>query len=256
MVGQVASQVFADCDGPHTRAPAAVGDGEGLVQVEVADVGAEASGLRQPDQGVHVRPVDVDLAAGGVHQLAGFDHRVLEDAVGRRIGHHDGGQPVGVGVDLVAQVGHVDRAVVGGPDHHDLQPGQGGGRGVRAMGRRRDQTDFALRFAASQVVAPDGDQPRELTLGTRVGLQAHPVVAGDLDEPSGEFVDHLAGAAGVGRRDERVQVGEARVADRLQLGCRIELHGAAAQRDHPTVEGEVASGQRGQVAHHLGLGMV
>ena len=45
---------------------AAVGDAERLVQVEVADVGAEVAGLGEADEGVEVGAVDVHLAAGVV----------------------------------------------------------------------------------------------------------------------------------------------------------------------------------------------
>ena len=60
--------------GPHARAAAAVRDAEGLVQVEVADVGAEAARLGQPDQRVEVGAVDVHLAAGVVHRGADLLH--------------------------------------------------------------------------------------------------------------------------------------------------------------------------------------
>ena len=83
-----------DPDRPHAGAAAAVRDAEGLVQVQVADVGAEVAGPRQADQRVHVGAVEVDLAAVGVGDLADLAHRLLEDAVGRGIGDHAGGEPV------------------------------------------------------------------------------------------------------------------------------------------------------------------
>ena len=52
-----------DADRAHARAAAAVRDAEGLVQVEVADVGAELGGPGQADQRVHVGAVHVDLPA-------------------------------------------------------------------------------------------------------------------------------------------------------------------------------------------------
>ena len=55
-------------DRADARAAAAVRDAEGLVQVQVRDVAAELARLGQPDQGVEVGAVDVDLAAGVVHE--------------------------------------------------------------------------------------------------------------------------------------------------------------------------------------------
>src|SRR4051794_20321097 len=57
-------QVLADADRTHAGAATAVRDAKGLVQVEVADVGAEPPRLGQPHHRVQVGAVDVDLAAG------------------------------------------------------------------------------------------------------------------------------------------------------------------------------------------------
>ena len=54
-------------DRADAGAAAAVRDAEGLVQVEVRDVGAELARPGQADQRVEVGAVDVDLAAGRVH---------------------------------------------------------------------------------------------------------------------------------------------------------------------------------------------
>ena len=81
-------------DRPHSRPAAAVRDAEGLVQVEVADVGADSRRAAEADQRVHVRPVHVDLSAVLVHDLADLADRLLEDAVGGRIGDHAGREPV------------------------------------------------------------------------------------------------------------------------------------------------------------------
>ena len=61
--GQERRQVRRHGDRPHARAAAAVRDGERLVQVHVADVGADRGRARQPDLRVQVRAVHVDLPA-------------------------------------------------------------------------------------------------------------------------------------------------------------------------------------------------
>ena len=48
MAGQERRQVRGDADRAHARAAAAVRDAEGLVQVEVADVGADVAGRHSP----------------------------------------------------------------------------------------------------------------------------------------------------------------------------------------------------------------
>ena len=63
-------QMRSHRDRTDARAAAAVRDAERLVQVEVADVGAELARLGEPDQRVEVGAVDVHLAAGVVHDRA------------------------------------------------------------------------------------------------------------------------------------------------------------------------------------------
>ena len=61
--GQERREVRAHRDRADAGAAAAVGDAERLVQVEVADVGAEPAGPGDADEGVEVGAVDVHLAA-------------------------------------------------------------------------------------------------------------------------------------------------------------------------------------------------
>ena len=90
-------------------------------------------GRATPDQRVEVGAVDVHLAAGLVHQPAQLGDVLLEDAVRRRVGHHDGREAVAVLLDLGPQVVQVDVAALVAGDDHDLEPGHHRGRGVRAV---------------------------------------------------------------------------------------------------------------------------
>ena len=204
VAGQERHQVLADADRADARAAAAVRDAEGLVQVEVADVGAEPARPGQPDHRVEVRAVDVDLAAGVVHRRADLADLGLEHPVRRRVGDHDRGEPLGVLVDLGAQVGEVDVAVLVAGHDDDPHAGHDRAGGVGAVRRARDQADVALVVAARAVVAADGQQAGELALRAGVGLHAHRGVAGDLGEVGAQLVDQLAVAAGLLGRRERV----------------------------------------------------
>ena len=70
VTGQERRQMGGHADGTHARAAAAVGDAEGLVEVEVADVGAEVARPAKAHHGVHVGPVQVDLSALLVDDVA------------------------------------------------------------------------------------------------------------------------------------------------------------------------------------------
>ena len=99
------------------------------MQVHVADVGAQVAGPCQPDHGVEVRAVEIDLAAMIVDRLADVAHAFLEDAVGRRIGDHQRSEMVGMLRRLRLQVVDVDIAVVQAADHHHAHAGhRGAGR--------------------------------------------------------------------------------------------------------------------------------
>ena len=114
---QVGHQVGGDGDGTDARSPAPMGDAERLVQVEMGHVAAERTGLAQPDQGVEVGAVDIDLPAMVVDDGAQLGDALLVDAVGGRIRDHDGGQLVLVRRGLGPQVLQVHRPVVERSDH-------------------------------------------------------------------------------------------------------------------------------------------
>jgi hypothetical protein len=80
MTGQVRREVLAHPDRADAWSPAAVRDAEGLVQVQVRDVGAELPGPGEADERVEVGAVDVDLATGGVHARADLADRRLVHA--------------------------------------------------------------------------------------------------------------------------------------------------------------------------------
>ena len=63
VAGQERRQVRGDADRAHAGAAAAVRDAERLVQVEVADVGADVARAAEADLRVHVGAVHVHLAA-------------------------------------------------------------------------------------------------------------------------------------------------------------------------------------------------
>jgi hypothetical protein len=56
MAGQVRRQMRLHADRAHARAAAAMGDAEGLVQVEVADIGADLAGPASPTMALRFAP--------------------------------------------------------------------------------------------------------------------------------------------------------------------------------------------------------
>ena len=147
--------MFADGHGAHAGSATSVRDTEGLVQVEVADIGAELSWLRQSDQGMEVCAVDINLATCIVHHCADVDDRLFENPVSRGVGHHQRCETFTRFGDLLAKIGHVDVAEVVALHHDDLHARHDGTRGVGAMRRRRDEAHIASVVATRVVVAAD-----------------------------------------------------------------------------------------------------
>ncbi|CEI74776.1 Uncharacterized protein PAE221_00336 [Pseudomonas aeruginosa] len=253
VAGEERRQVRAHADRADARAAAAVGDAEGLVQVQVGNVATELARGAQADHGVHVGAVDVHLATAVVDDGADLADRFLEHAVGGRIGDHQRGQAFLVLAGLVAQVLDVDVAARVAGHHHHAHADHAGGSRVGTVGGGRDQTDVALAVAAALVVGTDRQQAGVLALGAGVGLQRHGVVAGGGTEHRLQFVGELAVAFALLGRGERVQVAEFGPGHRDHLAGGVQLHGAGAQRDHRAVQRQVLVRQLAQVAHQLGF---
>jgi hypothetical protein len=124
--------------------------------------------------------------------------------------------------------------VITGDRHHGEAGHDGTGR-VGAVGARGNQAHIAVGLTAAAVPRPDHQQAGVLTLGAGIGLKRHPGETGQGGQPVLEIVDQLPVTGGLVGRSERMQTSEGRPAHRLQLGSRIELHRAAAQRDHPVI---------------------
>ena len=182
MARQEGREMGRDPDGAHAGPAAAMGDAEGLVQVEMRHVRAELSGQAQPEQGVEIGAVHVDLAAGLVDHVADLDDGLLEHAVRGGVCDHQRRQVVGMGLGLVLglEVGEIDIAVlVAGHDSH-RHPGHHRARRIGAVRRARDQADAAPALAAALVIAADHQQPGIFPLAAGVRLQRDGGEARDL----------------------------------------------------------------------------
>ena len=77
-----------DTDGPHSRTAAAVRNAKRLVEVEMADVGADIPGTAKSYLGIHVGAVHIHLSTMRMHNLADASHTRLEDSMGRWVSEH------------------------------------------------------------------------------------------------------------------------------------------------------------------------
>ncbi len=195
MAREVGAEFVGGADGPHAGAAAAMGDAEGFVEVEVADVHAEVGWAAEANLGVGA--VHVNEAAGAVDGAADVADAAFEEAVVGGVGDHDSGEVVFVGGDFLAEVGVGDVALVVAGDGDDAQAGHDGGGRVGAVRGDGDEAGVAVVLTASLVVAADGEQSCQFALGAGIGLKGDCGQAGDGAEPALEVADDVAGAAGL-----------------------------------------------------------
>mmetsp|Transcript_75959 Transcript_75959/g.183660 ORF Transcript_75959/g.183660 Transcript_75959/m.183660 type:complete len:504 (-) Transcript_75959:911-2422(-) len=256
MVRHERHELLLHADRPHPRPAAAVRDAKRLVQVKVADVGADEPRRGEPDLRVHVRAVHVHLAAALVHDGHHLLDLRVEDAERGRVRDHQRRQLVRVLVRLGAQVVHVDQPVVRALHYHHVHAGHGGRRRVGAVRADGDEALVAVALPRRAQVLADGQQPRVLARRAAVGLRRHRREARDLAQRLVQRADQRAVTGRLVQRRERVHVGELGPRDGHHLGRRVKLHSARTQRDHAGGEGQVARLHAVQVAQHLRLAAV
>jgi hypothetical protein len=173
VAGQERCQMFGDADRTHARSAAAMRNRKSLVQVQMADIRTDVSRAGQADLRVHVGTIHVNLAAIGVDDAGDFVDAFFIDTVGARVGDHQTGKVVLVLLGFLAQVGHVDIAVLVAFHQHDLQAAHRGAGRIGAMRRGRDQRDVAAGIAARLMVGLYHQQAGIFTLRAAVRLEAH-----------------------------------------------------------------------------------
>ncbi len=176
-------QVLGHADRPHARAAAAVGDAEGFVQIQVADIRADSRRAGEADLRVHVRAIHVDLPAVIVDDAADLADGFFEHAVRGRIGDHRGRR----GCRHVPRLWRAGRPCrcCRARSHCTAttsMPGDDALAGLvpwAVMGMRQ-----TLRWCLRGfVIAADGEQAGVFALRAGVGLQRDRGEAGDFREP-------------------------------------------------------------------------
>ena len=201
VAGQERREVRGDADRAHAGAAAAVRDAEGLVQVEVADVGADVARAAQADLRVHVGAVHVDLAAVLVDDLADLLDALLEDAVRRRVGDHQRGELVLA--CSCAFASRSARSMLPCASHATtttFMPAMTRWRGLVPCAEVGIRQTSRCACAAALVVAADDEQAGVLALRAGVRLQRHGGEAGDLGEPWLELARRARGSPASARR--------------------------------------------------------
>ena len=206
---------------------AAVGRGEGLVQVQVHHVHAEVAGPRLAHQRVHVGAVHVEQRALGVQDVGDLVNLALEDANRRGVGEHQRG---GLFVHLPRKGLEIDAALGVGLEILDRVAADGRGGRVGAVGRVGDENLLA-RIALRLVPCADEQDSRELAMRAGGRLQRDRVHAGDFDQAALQQIDHFENTLRQRFRPVRMRLGQSLDAGDELVHARVVLHGAGARAD-------------------------
>ena len=234
----------------------AMGNAEGLVQVQMADIGTKGPRTAQTHLCIEVGAIEVHLTAMAMHQLADAANAGLEHAVGGGVGDHQRRQAVGMLRRASRQILLIDVAVVIAGHRHHLETRHHGTGGIGAMGTGGNQTDIAMVVTSGAMPGPDHEQPGVLPLGTGIGLQRHGCKTRERRKPGFQLLGQALVTQGLCSRGEGVQPGKGRPAHGQQLSGRVELHRAAAERNHPVHQREITTHQALDVTHQLGLAAI
>ena len=255
--GQEGTQVLGHTDGSDTGTTTTVWDTEGLVQVQVANVGADLTGRAETDLGVHVGSVHVDLTAGLVDQTASLLGTGLEDTKGTGVGDHECGELVLVLLALGLEIGKIQVTGLGVTlDGNNTHTSHGSTGGVGTVSRDGNQADVALVATLGFLELLDDTETSKLTLGTRVGLHSNLGHASDIGELLLQIIDHLDVALGLVSGHEGVHLGEFGPRNGNHLSGSVELHGARSQGNHGVGQGQILGLEVTDVAEHFGLRVV
>ena len=226
--GQERLQMRLQADRAATGAAAAVGGAERLVEVQVHAVEAVIAGAGGSDHRVHVRAVAEHLAARVVdHGADPLDVR-LEEAEGRGVGEHEGGDAGAVLIKGLLQGVEVGVALPIGGDGDDVVAAPGGGGGVRAVGGVGDEHDLARGLSEGVVVRLHEHEAGHLAVRARDGLEGDLVEAGDLAEDLLDAHEQLQRPRDGGDGLHGVKLREAgHTGDRL-VDLRVVLHRTGA----------------------------
>lgn len=257
LVRQVGSEMLLDANGADTRATTTVGDTERLVEVQVADISTKSTGRGQANLCIHVCAIHVNLATILVNNIADLADLRLKYTIGTGVGDHDGSELSLVLLALGFEVGKIEITGTGvALDGHDAHASHGGGGRVGAVGRDGDQANVTLGAGLLLVVLADSTKAGELSLGTRVGLQAGGIHTSEGGQLLRGSLKELGVALNLRHGSVGVNVRGGLAANELHLGGTVELHGARAQRDHGVDKRKILGLQVVDIAEHLGLAVV
>ena len=229
-------------------AAAAMGRGEGLVQVQVDAVEAHVAGPGHAHDGVQVGTVVIAQTAGLVDNTGDLQNVGIKNTHSVGVGQH---QARGIGAHGGPEALQIHAALVIGRNVHHGEASHHGTGGVGAVGGVRDDDLGTGGIPPVEVVGPDQQQAGVLAMGAGGGLQGHGVHARDFLQQVGGLIHHFQAALDGFFGLQGVDTGEARQSRQFLMDAGVILHGAGAQGVEAVIDAVGLLGQFGVMALHV-----
>ncbi|MOA29251.1 hypothetical protein D3C78_1502550 [compost metagenome] len=134
MPRQIGREVRFNSDRPDSRATAAMRNTESFMEVQVRYITTKLTRCTQPDHGIHVRTINVNLTSVRVHDVADLTDALFKNPVRRRVSDHQSGELRTMFFGLYQKVIYVDVAANITSHNDNSHAGHLSRRRVRAMG--------------------------------------------------------------------------------------------------------------------------
>src|ERR1051325_8919180 len=167
-----------------------------------------------------------------MHDIANLSDGLFEDAVCRRISHHQAGEVGFVSFGASTEISKVDVARFVASNGDDFQAGHHCAGRVGAVSRSRNETNIPIGFTTAGMISSNDQENGVFAWRAGVGLERNPREASDFGEPIFELVKKGLITPRLFQWREGMKLAEFGPAYREHFGAGIEFHRAGAERNH------------------------
>ena len=171
MARQEWGEVSRHTDRTDTRTSTAMGNAEGLVQVEMTDICPVGARSTKADLSIEVGAIEIDLSSVGMDQIADAANARLKHTMGGWVGHHESRKPVGMVGHPGDEILLINVAVRIASHWNNPKPSHHCTGWVGAMSTCGDQANIPVPIPSGQVPGPNHQKSGIFTLGSGIRLK-------------------------------------------------------------------------------------
>mmetsp|Transcript_9872 Transcript_9872/g.11798 ORF Transcript_9872/g.11798 Transcript_9872/m.11798 type:complete len:218 (-) Transcript_9872:394-1047(-) len=217
MVWEEGRQLLSNTNWAHSWSSTSVRNGEGFVEVQVANIGPDASGGTQTHLCIHISAIHINLAAVFVDKFTNFLDVAFEHPVSGWISDHERRKVITVLLNLGREIIKVYIPQVITLDSNNTHARHNSGGGVGPVCGDGDDTHVPMSLTIILVIGCDDLKPKVFALRACVWLQRHRVESRDVRKIVDHLLHHLHISLHLLDRCERVELANGRPGHRDHL---------------------------------------